>query len=228
MKCAYLFDIDGTLLNIKNKANRVVIQNVLKQFRLTELNVKKLDFAGKTDRAIFNELLPSPSEQLFEEVKASYLEELDAFLTRDHIHVLDGVNSAIDYLSKQGAWVGLLTGNFVEAARIKLGLAGLGSHFEFGAYGDDASSRDDLPHIAYKELQTFSGWTFHPADLFIIGDTPRDIRCAQLFGAVSVAVATGGYSADELRACSPDAVLDSMHEFPEWERWYRENRQHSA
>jgi phosphoglycolate phosphatase-like HAD superfamily hydrolase len=38
----------------------------------------------------------------------------------------------------------------------------------------------------------------------VIGDTPRDIACAHADGARSVAVATGPFAVDELRAA--DAV----------------------
>ena len=39
----------------------------------------------------------------------------------------------------------------------------------------------------------------------MIGDTPHDIHCANAIGALTIAVATGGYTAEELRGLQ-DAV----------------------
>ena len=44
----------------------------------------------------------------------------------------------------------------------------------------------------------------------VIGDTPHDIRCARAIDARTVAVATGGYGADELSSHEPDLLLDEL------------------
>ena len=41
-------------------------------------------------------------------------------------------------------------------------------------------------------------------------DTPNDIDCGRAAGARTIAVATGPYGADELRAHGADAVLPSL------------------
>lgn len=218
MNRAYLFDIDGTLIKVKNRANRTIIQRILEQFGFREFTVREVDFAGKTDRGIFSDLLNNPSDEFFDEVKNSYLQELGQHITGEDIHIFEGVDRSISYLNAKNAWIGLLTGNFASAARIKLNHAGLNDHFVFGAYGDDFHDRDRLPPSAYKELKNISQKNFLPSDLVIIGDTPRDIQCAKSFGSISVAVATGGYSVEELKACRPDVVLESLRQFPEWDQ----------
>ena len=53
------------------------------------------------------------------------------------------------------------------------------------------------------------------SQVFVVGDTPRDIEAAQAEGAVSVGVATGHYSVDELAAARADHVLPSLSDtFP--------------
>jgi phosphoglycolate phosphatase-like HAD superfamily hydrolase len=47
-------------------------------------------------------------------------------------------------------------------------------------------------------------------DVFVVGDTPLDIAAAEGVGAVSVAVASGRYGADELSAAGADHVLASL------------------
>lgn len=218
MHPAYLFDIDGTILKVKNKINRTLIRRILERFAINHIRVEELDFAGKTDRDIFTDLLGQPDEDLFHHVKQIYLQELERCLTSGDVHVFSGVRDSLDYLRSKAAWTGILTGNFARAARIKLAVSGMLEPFRFGAYGDDHHDRNELPPNAYDELIRHSGETFRPSDLVIIGDTPRDIACARSFGAIAVAVSTGTYSYDELHDCAPDVVLRSMDEFPAWDK----------
>ena len=44
----------------------------------------------------------------------------------------------------------------------------------------------------------------------MIGDTPLDVACAAASGARSIAVATGGYDVDALRAAGADAVFEDL------------------
>jgi HAD superfamily hydrolase (TIGR01509 family) len=53
-----------------------------------------------------------------------------------------------------------------------------------------------------------------PVETIAIGDTPQDIRSAQAAGAVSVAVATGKFSAEELARHRPAFVLSALTELP--------------
>jgi phosphoglycolate phosphatase-like HAD superfamily hydrolase len=44
----------------------------------------------------------------------------------------------------------------------------------------------------------------------VIGDTPRDIECGKAFGAITVAVATGKYTREELASHGPDFLFDDF------------------
>jgi phosphoglycolate phosphatase-like HAD superfamily hydrolase len=46
--------------------------------------------------------------------------------------------------------------------------------------------------------------------ILVVGDTPHDIACARAAGAVPVAVATGGFSADQLRGHGADIVFQDL------------------
>ena len=48
------------------------------------------------------------------------------------------------------------------------------------------------------------------ADVLVIGDTPHDVACARAAGATAVGVATGGFSADELRGCGATVVFETL------------------
>ena len=49
-----------------------------------------------------------------------------------------------------------------------------------------------------------------PRDVVIVGDTPLDVACARDAGVSCLAVATGGFSADALRAAGAGAVFESL------------------
>ncbi|CAM5261437.1 Haloacid dehalogenase OS=Streptomyces antimycoticus OX=68175 GN=SSPO_026190 PE=4 SV=1 [Streptomyces antimycoticus] len=53
------------------------------------------------------------------------------------------------------------------------------------------------------------------SDVYVVGDTPRDIEAARAANATAVGVASGHYTAEELRAAEADHVLASLTEpFP--------------
>ena len=61
----------------------------------------------------------------------------------------------------------------------------------------------------------------HGADVYV-GDHLGDVRGARTAGALSVAVASGPCSAEELREAGADVVLTYLTEFPEWLAGYRD------
>jgi phosphoglycolate phosphatase len=88
-----------------------------------------------------------------------------------------------------------------------------------------------LSHLGI-EVDEVIGWlwaeakaealTEHGASVYV-GDHTGDVRGARTAGALSVAVATGPVTADELRAAGADVVLDSLTEFPAWLAGHRGN-----
>ena len=48
------------------------------------------------------------------------------------------------------------------------------------------------------------------APVTVIGDTPKDIRCARAFGARVLAVASGGVERQALAAHDPDVLLPDL------------------
>ena len=54
------------------------------------------------------------------------------------------------------------------------------------------------------------GEEFSPERIFVIGDTPHDVACARAIGAKAIAVATGSFSAEQLRECGADAVFTDL------------------
>jgi phosphoglycolate phosphatase-like HAD superfamily hydrolase len=125
--------------------------------------------------------------------------------------VLPGVRELLDALSSRpDMFLGLLTGNYEQGARIKLEYFDLWRYFACGAFGDDAINRHELVPVAIARSREAGCPALDPRDVVIIGDTPLDVACARHAGINCLAVATGGYSVDALQAAGADVVLASL------------------
>lgn len=126
--------------------------------------------------------------------------------------VLPGVADLLDWLSsRQDAHLALVTGNFEAVARLKLARAGLGGHFVRGqgGFGSDSEDRAALPGIARRRAGS-EGVSYPRESTIVLGDTPRDIACAQADRVRCFAVATGPFDASALAAA--EVVVDDAAE----------------
>jgi phosphoglycolate phosphatase-like HAD superfamily hydrolase len=125
--------------------------------------------------------------------------------------VLPGVRALLDALQpRPDVFLGLLTGNYEQGARIKLEYFDLWRYFRCGAYGDDSLDRHALVPVAVARSLEAGCPAVDPRDVVIIGDTPLDVACARDAGVSCLAVATGGYSAAALRDAGAAVVFDSL------------------
>lgn len=214
-----LFDIDGTLLHAGDLPRRVFRASLLEVFG-TAGTVDAHEFAGKTDPQIVREVLALagvPGERIragLDRALARYLSLLEEGL-RDPAarpYPLPGVTALLDALAlRPGCALGLLTGNVEPGARLKLDAAGLGGRFAFGAFGSDSAHRPDLTPFALRRALALG---HRPGRLVVVGDTPRDVECGAHAGARTVAVATGRYGVQSLRAAGADVVLENFDDTP--------------
>ena len=211
-----LFDIDGTLLTAPGAGSRALERTIQQYYQNKTLKVR-LPLDGKTDLMIIREALSltgadhSFEEGLSEEFLTAYGHHLTAELHRcDHFHVLPGVTSLLNRLDESEDFLsGLATGNVAGGARRKLRKGNLLSFFQFGGFGCDSESRTEIVRAGVKRGQRILGSRFSGKSV-VIGDTPRDILHAREAGAKAVGVATGWFDVEQLKACSPDAVFDSL------------------
>jgi phosphoglycolate phosphatase-like HAD superfamily hydrolase len=217
-----LFDIDGTLLNT-NGAGRRAIHRALVDRAGTPGVLPGYRLDGKTDPQIVRELLAqgghqSPQDQtLVEEICARYVSHLGEELRRPGYvtRAMPGVPALLEALAPREAagevMVGLLTGNVVGGATLKLQAAGIGiERFALGAYGLDGRQRPDLPPVALARASALLGRPLLGADTWIIGDTPADVACGRPVGARALAVATGSYGVADLEATGADLVFADL------------------
>ncbi len=128
------------------------------------------------------------------------------------VTLLPGVRELLETLRAiKCATLGLVTGNYPETGRLKIDRAGIDySMFTVFGWGCDGAHRRDLPAAAMHQFHTRHARSIPPEDVIIIGDTPRDIDCAHHNGCRAIAVATGAFSLNELRAHSPDLAVENL------------------
>jgi phosphoglycolate phosphatase-like HAD superfamily hydrolase len=211
-----LFDIDGTLL-LGDGSGRAALEAAIRAEFGHQGPLKTVSFAGRTDRAIVTDLLAEngvePTDEARDRCLRSYLEHLPGQLRGRNGRVLPGIVALLDILSaRDDAAMGLITGNLRAGARIKLAHFGLDRYFAFGGYGDEHHDRGDVARAALVDAGRHLGFEPKLDRVWVIGDTPEDVRCARAIGARVVAVATGFASVDELRRAGPDLLLDDLAE----------------
>ncbi len=215
--CLLLFDIDRTLIDA-GTAGVGAIRRATVDLYGDEIAVPELDVRGATDAALARKLLlamgaevnPRSIARLYEAYLGRLRERLEE-VDRE-AGILPGVCELLDTLKEAGATLGLLTGNLEAGAWIKLERFRLAHYFSFGAFGDEHPDRDRLGPEALAEAERVHQSPFQPDQVVVVGDTPRDISCGRVIDASTVAVATGGYSVEELSNCNPTVAVKSLEE----------------
>ena len=219
LKCRklVLFDIDGTLV-LTGGAGMRAMNRACEEIIGHADALQDVPLAGRTDWIILHDTLSrighALDDRLFAELRDSYLRHLTGEILepgRGVKAVMPGVRDVLEALAtRDHVFLGLLTGNFEQGARIKLEHFDLWRYFRCGAYGDDAADRNALVPFAVERARAH-GLPVLPADqIFVVGDTPNDVACALAVGAVPVAVATGSSSVDHLRASGASIVFSDL------------------
>jgi beta-phosphoglucomutase-like phosphatase (HAD superfamily) len=141
-----LFDIDGTL--VWGGPAKDAFQMAMVDTFGTHGDVEGVSFAGKTDPQIVRELLHREGvadddiDGALPDLWMRYLARLESMLPGRPMRVLAGVTALLDALeATEEAVLGLVTGNIVGGARLKLGSVGLFHRFAVGAFASDHECR---------------------------------------------------------------------------------------
>lgn len=211
-----LFDIDGTLLRTDGVGTVCIVQALEEVFKVS-IDTEGYQTSGKTDTQICLELMRqagrSDDEVLnsLDAMRSLYVPLLAKEIAEAGIEVFPGVRELLDRLSGcENILVGLLTGNIERGARMKVEATGLGDYFSFGAYGDTAVERKELPQRAVNKAFVETGRTYGGKEIVILGDTPNDVECGRSLGVTSIAVATGSYTREELSKHDPDHLFEDF------------------
>ncbi|MCA9074899.1 MAG: HAD hydrolase-like protein [Planctomycetaceae bacterium] len=209
-----LFDIDGTLLNTGGAGQRSMELALQTMFAVTR-ETKGVPAAGRTDRAIVSDLFAyhdiEETPEVWEMFQETYFGHLIEVLPTLPGQTLSGVDRLLATLNERDdVALGLLTGNFQRGAQLKLGHFQLDHYFGFGGFGDHHHNRDDVARAAMQAVIENQQANVDPANVWVIGDTPFDVRCGRAIGARTVAVATGSFETDELSESQPDHLFNDF------------------
>jgi phosphoglycolate phosphatase-like HAD superfamily hydrolase len=217
---AVLFDIDGTLITTGGAGGRAWARAFQALFG-READITRFSEVGMTDpdvarRTFSGTMGREPSDDELAQLIMGYLRHLPGEVHgSEDYRIFDGVVDTLRGLADSGVVLGLVTGNIEGAARIKMERSHLNRYFAFGGYGTDSRDRADLTRAAIERAEMLHGHDIDPGAIMVVGDTPRDVAAATAVGAISVCVATGEYTAEQLRDAGADHVLGSMLEpFP--------------
>jgi phosphoglycolate phosphatase len=206
------WDIDGTLLTT-GKAGVPAWEAAVREVTGREFQLSSIRVPGLTDYQIavrtFELLGIDADEATLHRMVTRYEDLLPSALPQKQGRVLPNVREILERVGgRSDVRSYLLTGNTRGGARAKLTHYGLVDYFPDGAFAEDAGERSTIATRAL-ELARRTGPVGENA-VYVIGDTPHDIHCANAIAARTIAVATGGYTVDELRPYRPWRVYAEL------------------
>jgi len=209
-----LFDIDGTLLDLHGAGRQAFALSLADVFGWED-EISYIKFAGATDLDVLDQIFRRHQRELTDADIESFFARLPVRLRETsanaEVTIYPGAIALVEALSKHpDITIGLVTGNIESCARIKLEKAGLHGHFQLGAFGHEHGDRREIARLAFNRAKAAlpPGQSF--TRTFLIGDTPSDITAAHHIGAISIAVATGQHTTDELTSAGANHVLTSL------------------
>jgi phosphoglycolate phosphatase len=218
-----LWDVDGTLVQAGQVGRDIFTDAFSAVFGRApdEVATRALAMAGRTDHEIALEFLATHRIAGAETHLPAFTEALVAALAakqaviRERGRALPGAEAALVALGAvPGVVQSLLTGNVEANALVKLAAFRLDSYLDFdvGGFGSDHRHRPSLVGVARRKAARKYGAAFDGAATVLVGDTPLDVAAARDGGARAVAVATGPYGVDELKATGADVVLADLRD----------------
>ena len=211
----FLFDIDGTLVSTGGAGTRAM------GWAFGHVHGRRdacdsFSLGGMTDRAIIRKALlgigAAVDDAQIDVVLATYLDRLHVEMAgAQDARVLAGVAGALDLVAaRPETAMGLGTGNVRRGAEVKLGAMGLMQRFAFGGFGCDAEDRGELLAAGARRGAQQLRRGLDACDVIVIGDTPKDVLAARAIGARCLAVATGPFALEVLRATDADWVVADL------------------
>lgn len=210
---AYLFDIDGTLLNCTDAVHYFAFCDALSEIAGRPMNLDGVVAHGNTDVGILRDALQraAVADERWRPRLSEIQHRMGEFVGRERHNLcakaLPGVAQLLEHLRGRGAVLGVATGNLEAIGRLKLEHCDLLRYFDFGGYSDRFEYRRDVFSAALQTARELAGET---AKVCVVGDTPADVQAAKGNGLEVIAVATGVYSAEQLMAEGPQLCISSL------------------
>lgn len=228
MKKLVLFDLDGTLV-FTGQAGRLALTKAIKALYGVNPKFEHSLISGRTDTDNFSivyELVKKKkaSKKEIAKIHQKYLEllplEIQKSCKNKKYKLVPGVKKLLGQLAKhKNIVLGLGTGNIEEGAKIKLEPSGLLPYFTVGGYGEDGHLREDMLKAAVKRAEKKYKTVFTPDQVYIVGDTHRDILAAKNCGFHSAAVKCGFGDPHLLQRAAAELELKNFNDLKSFFVW---------
>lgn len=214
MTRALLWDLDGTLLTTA-RAGVLALEDAAREVCGVNADFSSLATSGLTDSEVAEAAIDACRASTDPATVSAFLREyerrLPARLPLREGAVLPGVRETLEaVVGRSDVLSLLLTGNTEAGARAKLRHYKLDRYFDGGAFCFDGDNRKAIAVRAMKVVAERLGRKVDPNSVFVIGDTPHDLRAARAIGARSVLLATGSHDVAELEALGAWRVFERL------------------
>ncbi len=213
-----IFDLDQTLVDFVDLHNEVT-HRMLKRHFGVEAWLSEVEHAGRSQRdgmrnlaelkGIRADVFDSKADRMLEDFGVEFAASMPADVSK---HVLPGAQELLEMLSRTGNMIVLYTGDAPGVIDAVFLATGLGRYFAYRYSGTEVEKREDMVTLAIHEAEAATGREFKGKDLVIIGDSIRDMECGRKFNALAIGVATGYYSASELKKTGADLAVRSLED----------------
>ena len=186
----FLFDIDGTLLDVRGDGKRALLGALSEELGVA-VN-PEFPLKGAVDRLIFSgfyesaEYDPDKFEYHWGNFVERYISSLSGLSGESWI-IFPGAVETVRHLHGCSN-IAVATGNIPAGASVKLDFFGLKDYFSCGGYGDNALSRAHLVENAIADAEKHYRREFDRKKIYMIGDTDKDVRAAHDNGIVPVLI----------------------------------------
>lgn len=229
MKKLVLFDLDGTLVNAGG-AGRTSLRKAIKELYGVEPEFDHSLISGRTDLDNFSIVYSlikkgkKPTAAEMKKMKAKYLEilptEVHAVVRCKKYDLVPGVEKFLKMLAKdKDVILGLGTGNLEEGAKIKLEPGKLASYFTVGGYGEDGQTREEMLQAAVKRAEKKFKTKLEPDQVYVIGDTHRDICAAKNCGFHSAVLTNGFGDAQKIQRAAAELETKDFNDLTTFCVW---------
>lgn len=205
---AVVFDLDGTILDLKLK-----FREAKKKFlKLLEENGVKL---GEIT-------LDTPTEMIMKRVKdkpRSWLMKLvdEAFIpyeveAAEEAELREGVEEVLRKLKEYGYRLGIASNNGRIGVRKALEKVGIIDLFDIIVTRNDVNSMKPSGKLIRRAVELLG---VKPWEMVYVGDTYNDVEAARKAGVKTIAILGGAHPPERIQEAKPDAVLDDFRKLPE-------------
>jgi phosphoglycolate phosphatase len=207
---AYLFDIDGTLLNSRDDVHYSAFLIAMRELYGRTIVLEGVPVHGSTDPIILLHALEragiceSEGRAALAAAMTRMCTEVEARAEDLRPELCGAIPELLAELKSAGKLLGVTSGNVGRIGWAKLKAAGIHEYFSFGSFSDRNETRTEIFRWGAEEVRRRLGST---ASVCFLGDTPADVASAKACGFPVIAVATGIFSVVELAKGEPEMCI---------------------